>query len=106
MAPLHTVNKSPFSSTALDSCLAHATDDAAILLIEDGVYAALATGGQVGTQVVELAAAAARGVVYALEPDLTARGLARAPLLAGTKLVDYAGFVDLAVAHSPIMAWL
>jgi tRNA 2-thiouridine synthesizing protein B len=102
MSPLHTVNKSPFSSTALTSCLAHATDDAAILLIEDGVYAALASGRRVEA----LAAAAARGLVYALGPDLTARGLADAPLLSGTKVVDYAGFVDLTVAHSPVMAWL
>ena len=44
MGPLHTVNKSPYSSTALASCLAHLTGDAAILLIEDGVYGALASG--------------------------------------------------------------
>jgi tRNA 2-thiouridine synthesizing protein B len=102
MSPLHTVNKSPFSSTALASCLAHATDDAAILLIEDGVYAALASA----QQPVDLKAAAARGVVYALEPDLAARGLKESPLLAGTKLVDYAGFVDLTTTHSSVMAWL
>ena len=102
MSPLHTVNKSPFSSTALASCLAHATEDAAILLIEDGVYAALATAPHAP----ELAAAAARGVVYALEPDLQARGLGESPLLAGTKRVDYAGFVDLAASHSTVMAWL
>ena len=106
MSPLHTVNKSPFSSTALTSCLAHATDDAAIILIEDGVYAALAPGEHGGTRVEALAAAAARGLVYALGPDLTARGLAEAPLLAGTKVVDYAGFVELTVANSPVMAWL
>jgi len=102
MGALHTVNKSPFSSSALASCLAHTTDDAAIILIEDGVYAALASG----TPVAALAAIAARGAVYALGPDLTARGLADAPLLAGTKVVDYAGFVDLTAEHSPVMAWL
>ncbi|HEY1720230.1 MAG TPA: sulfurtransferase complex subunit TusB [Magnetospirillaceae bacterium] len=102
MSPLHTVNKSPFSSTALASCLAHATDDAAILLIEDGVYAALAAAQQPEP----LKAAAARGAVYALEPDLIARGLADAPLIAGMKRVDYAGFVDLTATHSSVMAWV
>jgi tRNA 2-thiouridine synthesizing protein B len=102
MGPLHTVNKSPFASSALSSCLAHATEDAAILLIEDGVYAALGSA----TPVAGLEAAAAKGVVYALAPDLTARGLGDAPLLAGTKLVDFAGFVDLAAAHSSVVAWL
>src|SRR5579871_5148677 len=102
MGPLHTVNKSPHSSTALASCLAHATDDAAILLIEDGVYAALATGSPVPA----LVAAAARGAVYALQPDLAARGLAEAKLIAGTKLVGYDGFVDLAAERPSTLAWL
>ncbi|MBF0334232.1 MAG: sulfurtransferase complex subunit TusB, partial [Alphaproteobacteria bacterium] len=38
---LHTVNKSPFEKNALESCLSHAVEGASILLIEDGVYAAL-----------------------------------------------------------------
>jgi len=103
MGPLHTVNKSPFSSTALRSCLAHATDDAAILLIEDGVYGALASAPSPS---VELAAAAERGAVYALGPDLVARGLADSPLLAGTKVVDYQGFVALAAERPSVVAWL
>ena len=102
MGPLHTVNKPPHSSTALASCLAHATPDSALILIEDGVYAAL----EAGETVPELAAAAARGQVYALRPDLEARGLAEAKLLAGAKLVDYAGFVDLTASHSSVLAWL
>jgi tRNA 2-thiouridine synthesizing protein B len=102
MSPLHTVNKSPLSSTALASCLAHATEDAAILLIEDGVYAALAAARQPA----ELKAAAARGTVYALKPDLMARGLGESPLIEGAKLVDYAGFVDLTTTHSAVLAWL
>ena len=103
MGPLHTVNKSPFSSTALASCLAHATSDAAIILIEDGVYGALATAP---APPADLAAAAARGAVYALGPDLIARGLGERPLLAGTKLVDYAGFVELTAARPSVVAWL
>ena len=40
---LHTVNKSPYEKNSLDTCLRLAKQGSAILLIEDGVYAA--TGG-------------------------------------------------------------
>jgi tRNA 2-thiouridine synthesizing protein B len=39
---LHTVNKSPFERNTLESCLRHAKNGSAVLLIEDGVYAAIA----------------------------------------------------------------
>ncbi len=39
---LHLVNKSPFERNALDSCLRVAKPGASIMLLEDGVYAALA----------------------------------------------------------------
>jgi tRNA 2-thiouridine synthesizing protein B len=99
--PLHTVNKSPFASSALASCLDHMTDGSALLLIEDGVYAGLARG----TAAVRLAEACRRHQVYVLAPDLAARGLAEHPLVEGLRLVDYAGFVDLAAAHSAVVPW-
>lgn len=102
MGPLHTVNKSPFASRALASCLAHLTPGAAVLLIEDGVYGALAAGAHAP----RLADAARTTKVYALGPDLEARGLAQAPLVAGVDVVDYGGFVDLAAAHSTVIPWL
>ena len=37
---LHTVNKSPFEHRALETCLKFARQGSAVLLIEDGVYAA------------------------------------------------------------------
>ena len=42
---LHTVNKSPFERNALESCLRLAASGASVLLIEDGVVAALAGKG-------------------------------------------------------------
>ena len=42
MSILHTVNKSPFERNSLEACLKYASAGAAVLLIEDGVYAALA----------------------------------------------------------------
>ena len=41
MSMLHTVNKSPFEKTTFESCLRHAMPGDAVLLFEDGVYAAV-----------------------------------------------------------------
>jgi tRNA 2-thiouridine synthesizing protein B len=43
--------------------------------------------------------------IYALEPDLKARGVA-GKLMDGIKLVDYSGFVDLVAANDKVQAWL
>lgn len=98
---LHTVNKSPFQNDSLDACLAHAKDGSAILLIEDGVYAATK-----GTAVADkLQKAMEKFTVYALEPDVKARGVAD-KVMDGVKLVDYAGFVDLSCENDKVQAWL
>ena len=98
---LHTVNKSPFEKNALQSCLTYAKDGSSILLIEDGVYAALE-----GTKFSEtLKKAMASKSVYALQPDLEARGV-KDKVIEGIKLVDYAGFVDLVVENDKVQAWL
>ena len=44
MATLHTVSRSPFRDVALESCLRVALPGSAVLLLEDGVYGALASG--------------------------------------------------------------
>ena len=73
MPMLHTVNKSPFERRTLDSCLRHAVKGSAILLIEDGVYAAFN-----GTVVAEkVKAALADHKVFVLGPDVRARPLHR-----------------------------
>jgi len=98
---LHTVNKSPFERNALESCLRHARKGDAVLLIEDGVY-----GAMKGTAFTPKVAAALRDVaVYALQPDIEARGIQNR-VLDGVKLVDYGGFVDLATQHNPVQSWL
>lgn len=102
MALLHTVNKSPFERNALESCLRHARKGSAILFIEDGVYAVVR--GAEHTKKVEKAASSCS--IYALKPDLDARGISRDQLIDGVKLVDYHGFVDLAVAHDRVQSWL
>jgi tRNA 2-thiouridine synthesizing protein B len=98
---LHTVNKSPFERNTLESCLQHAKPGAAILLIEDGVYGALK--GTTFTQKME--AAMKKFSIYALQPDLEARGM-QGRAINGVTLVDYGGFVDLVAQHQPVQSWL
>ena len=85
MATLHIVNR----PRALASALEVAAADDPVLLIEDGVYAALT--------------AESRDILV-LEDDARARGVAQR-LPAGMRLIGYAEFVDLAAEHSPIVSW-
>ncbi len=101
MAMLYTVNKSPLERNALESCLRHATVGTAILLIEDGVYGAMAQTAFTPA----LEQALQKLHIYALKPDIEARGI-QDKILPGIALVDYGGFVDLVAQHSPVMAWL
>ena len=48
MSTLHTVNKSPFATQALVSCLNHAKAGDTVLMIEDGVYGGLGGCGKGG----------------------------------------------------------
>ena len=99
---LHTVNKSPFEKASLESCFRLATAGSAVLLIEDGVYAALQ-----GTKVSSAVAEKMKDLsFYVLGPDVAARGLSDKPLIEGIKTVDYAGFVDLVEEHETSTAWL
>ncbi|MHB1566777.1 MAG: sulfurtransferase complex subunit TusB [Acidiferrobacter sp.] len=102
MPMLHTVNKSPFQTRTLESCLAHACDGSTLLLIEDGVYSAMK-----GTPLEKKMAAALKKIaIYVLGPDLEARGMPHSKVVDGVKVVDYAGFVELAVQHDNIQSWL
>lgn len=101
MPTLHTVNKSPFEKTTLDTCLRFVKDGASILLIEDGVYAAL-DGTKHSASVKQ---AMESKTVYALQADLEARGVQN-KVIDGIKLIDYAGFVDLVEQNDRVEAWL
>jgi len=98
---LHIVNKSPFERNTLESCLRLATKGSAVLLTEDAVYAATAGSAAEG----KIKAAMAELKIYALSPDLQARGMA-GRVLDGVNLVDYGGFVDLVTEHSNCQSWL
>jgi len=98
---LHIVNKSATERNSLDSALRMATKGSAVLLIEDAVYAA--TKG--GAAAEKIQAAMTDHQIYALGPDLDARGMS-GRVLDGVKIVDYGGFVDLVAEHNVCQSWL
>ena len=71
-------------------------------MIEDGVLGALA-----GTRFADLLAGAAASSVelFALAPDVAARGIEPGRLDGCVELVDYGGFVDLACRFDRIVSW-
>ena len=102
MAMLHTVNKSPFERNALESCIRLAKAGSSVLLMEDGVIAAMQ-----GTKYSQTMTEAMANIsFFVLGPDLKARGLSEGNVVEGVKVVDYNGFVDLTVAHDSVQSWL
>ena len=95
---LHTVNQSPFNGSSLVECLRWISAPAALLLIEDGVYASTGAG-------IDLLEALPDEIeLYALTPDLAARGL-KEPLSPRIKLVDDQGFVELSLRCERVQSW-
>lgn len=85
MPCLHVVNR----SVALDACLRVARADDVILLIEDGVYAGVCRHDR---------------PLLAIDTDVRARGLGDR-LDSAVSVMTYADFVDLVVAHQPVISW-
>jgi tRNA 2-thiouridine synthesizing protein B len=96
---LHTINKSPFESSTLEDCVRFIADDDAVLLFEDGVYAAINNSKK--SDIIN--AVLKTNKVYALQADLKARGISS--LIDGVEIADYEKFVDLVEEH-PVQAWL
>ncbi len=93
---LHTVNKSPLQHRALGSCLQFIGSDDGLVLLEDGVYAAI-TGVDCGLDRVE-------GPVFAIAADVSARGL-QDRLDETVTVIDYGRFVELCTQFDTIKAW-
>nr|VFK26345.1 MAG: tRNA 2-thiouridine synthesizing protein B [Candidatus Kentron sp. MB]VFK32437.1 MAG: tRNA 2-thiouridine synthesizing protein B [Candidatus Kentron sp. MB]VFK75909.1 MAG: tRNA 2-thiouridine synthesizing protein B [Candidatus Kentron sp. MB] len=102
MSMLHIVNKSPFEKSSLDSCLMHIKEGAAILFIEDGIYAAL--DGTIASDKIKSVLKICK--VYALEPDIEARGMDKGKIIDGVNAIGYGDFVDLTVAYNSVHSWV
>lgn len=93
---LHTVNKSPSEADALASCLRGAAVGSCVLLLENGIYAAIRPAHFfAGREDLHL---------YALREDLHARGLLD-EVDAAVTVVDYDGFVDLSARCHGVHSW-
>ena len=99
---LHIVNKSHSRRARWTAACAWPRPGSALLLTEDGVYAATQRRRR---RVRGIAEAPQRLKVYALQPDLEARGMA-GKLVDGVTAVDYGGFVDLVAEHPTSQSWL
>jgi len=75
-----------------------------VLLIENGVYAVMATGSHASS--VKQALNQRQLRIYALEADLKLRGITREQMISGIQTIDYAGFVDLAAENDKVQSWL
>ncbi|MBQ0725266.1 MAG: sulfurtransferase complex subunit TusB [Cycloclasticus sp.] len=94
---LYIINKNPSQSLALKNCVDQAIAGDAILLIENAVYAAINTAQSTLLQSLDDQVS-----VYALTPDLQARGIGLNQCYARIEPVDYAGFVMLVTEHQPV----
>lgn len=99
MGVLHLVSRSPYTHSDLAQCLARLGKGDALLLLASAVYGAC-RGSPVADSIQTSTA-----TCYALIPDLEARGIAMEKVLPEITLVDFDGFVDLAVAYSRILSW-
>ena len=86
-ATLHIVNR----ADALARCLPLVAEGDAVLLIEDGVYAACS-------------AVDSPAPCHALADDLEARGIT-GRIEPAVGVLSYAGFVELVERHRPIVTW-
>jgi sulfur relay protein TusB/DsrH len=96
MASLHIINTSPGGGAALSNCLRAARPGDTVVLIGDGVLCA------------NRAALTHRNVRdlswCALADDVEARGIGHL-VAAFVRQIDDGTFVDLTVAHQPIVSW-
>ncbi len=101
MSLLHTVNKSPFQHNTLVECLALCGPEDALLLLEDGVYAALSSSPcrELLSERIQQGLSC-----YALSVDVNAR-IQNQTLITGIQLASDEDFVDLALHHTSTQSW-
>lgn len=92
---LHMISTSPYSNDNFIRCLEICAKGDAIVLLEDGVYAALNRAQYKHKNGVK---------IYALQTDIQARGLSQ-QLAPSIIPINYERLVDLTVTHTPIQNW-
>ena len=102
MSMLHTINKSPFENSSVSSCLSMCSKNSSILFIEDAVISVMKSTKF--TKMIEDSLEDFK--IYALKPDLEARGLSLNNVIEGVEIVGYDKFVDLTTEHDTVQSWL
>jgi tRNA 2-thiouridine synthesizing protein B len=97
---LHIINQSPYTSESLKRCEKMLGDSDVILLIEEGVYAAMTDTSisEVTTKILE------KNKIFVLESDAQACGITE-KIMPDIALISYEEFVDLTIQHHPILNW-
>lgn len=95
---LHTVNK-PAPHQALELCLRFVAEDDIVVLLEDGVYNAVAASSA-GIRLHD----ATLNRIVALETDIIARGL-QGKQAATVELINYQAFVELCCQCDKVQSW-
>ena len=102
MKMLHTVNKSPFENSTVISCISMCSKNSSILFIEDAVISVMKS-----TKFSKTISNSLKDFkMYALKPDLEARGLSLDNVIEGVEIVGYEEFVDLTTEHDSVQSWL
>ncbi len=102
MSMLHTINKSPFENSSVSSCLSLCVKDSSILFIEDAVISVMKH-----SKFCSLIESSLKNFkMYALKPDLEARGLSLENVISGVNIVGYEEFVELTIEHDSVQSWL
>lgn len=94
---LHTLSCSPYHAD-LDTLLRSLDQGDVLVLLQDGVIAALA-GGDIIHRLLDSAV-----LLYALQPDTEARGMTE-QISNSVALIGYNEFVQLTVEHPQQLAW-
>jgi tRNA 2-thiouridine synthesizing protein B len=92
MGVLHLVN----STEGLGRCLDRLGPGDAVILLEAGVYAAMASSGKPEGMDVDL---------FVLQEHLSQRGIARTRVRPAFTLINFEGFVGLTVRHTRSVTW-
>lgn len=101
-ATLFIIERAIRDASRLNRLLDRSGTGNSVLFIQDSVYT-LRTGSMATNLV---ARCVETNTVYALLPDLKARGFGENEIISGITLLDYPGFVDLTVIHTKINRWL
>ena len=94
---LHTVNQSPFEKSCLKQCLQQFYQGDGIILLENGVYAALIAQ--------PLHQACANKTLYAIKQDIAMRGLENKNIDSAITLIDMHDFVQLCTEYDTVLNW-